>query len=96
VEDQSTDSSDLTADADTASVPQGKAGRSRHRLPRQKAQSVDQGEGADAAVTAEAETVGAEVAEPAVVEPAIPGLIRRSPSPSPRSCWFRTGRRDGR
>lgn len=50
MEDQSTDSSDLTADADTASVPQGKAGRSRHRLPRQKAQLVAQGEGDDAEV----------------------------------------------
>jgi Mce-associated membrane protein len=42
VEDQSADSSDLTADADTASVPQGKAARNRHRLPRQKAQQNGQ------------------------------------------------------
>jgi Mce-associated membrane protein len=42
VEDQSTDSSDLTDDAATASVPQGKAARSRHRLPRQKAQQIGQ------------------------------------------------------
>ena len=41
VEDQSADSSDLTADAAAASVPQGKAARNRHRLPRQKAQQVD-------------------------------------------------------
>ncbi|MCV7420851.1 mammalian cell entry protein [Mycobacterium yunnanensis] len=40
MEDQSADSSDLTADAAAASVPQGKAARSRHRLPRQKAQQV--------------------------------------------------------
>lgn len=50
MEDQPTDSSDLTADADTAAVPQGKAGRSRHRLRRQKAQLVAQGEGDDAEV----------------------------------------------
>ncbi|MCW2513429.1 MAG: hypothetical protein JWR11_2471 [Mycobacterium sp.] len=42
MEDQSTDSSDLTDDAATASVPQGKAARSRHRLPRQKAQQIGQ------------------------------------------------------
>lgn len=42
MEDQSADSSDLNADAAAASVPQGKAGRNRHRLPRQKAQQVDQ------------------------------------------------------
>jgi Mce-associated membrane protein len=40
VEDQSADSSDLTA-AEAASVPQGKAARSRHRLPRQKAHQVE-------------------------------------------------------
>ena len=37
VEDQPTDSGDLTADAAAATVPQGKAARNRHRLPRQKA-----------------------------------------------------------
>ncbi len=41
MEDQSADSGDLTADA-TTTVPQGKAARSRHRLPRQKAQQIDQ------------------------------------------------------
>ena len=61
MEDQSADSSDLTADAAAASVPQGKAGRSRHRLPRQKAQQVDQSD-----TTTEAEEVP-EVAEPADV-----------------------------
>jgi Mce-associated membrane protein len=65
VEDQSADSSDLTADAAAASVPQGKAGRSRHRLPRQKAQQVDQSD-----TTTEAEEVP-EVAEPADVPAAV-------------------------
>ena len=41
MEDQPADSGDLTADADTASVPQGKAARNRHRLPRQRAQQLD-------------------------------------------------------
>jgi Mce-associated membrane protein len=65
VEDQSADSSDLTADAAAASVPQGKAGRSRHRLPRQKAQQVDQ---QDETTKAGEET--AEVTEPAAEAPA--------------------------
>lgn len=41
MEDQSADSGDLTA-AEAASVPQGKAARNRHRLPRQKAHQVEQ------------------------------------------------------
>ena len=62
MEDQSADSSDLTTDADTASVPQGKAARNRHRLPRQKAQQVGQPD--DAAADEATDTVP-EVAEPA-------------------------------
>jgi Mce-associated membrane protein len=38
VEDQPADPGDLTADAATASIPQGKAARNRHRLPRQRTQ----------------------------------------------------------
>lgn len=77
MEDQSTDSSDLTVDADTASVPQGKAGRSRHRLPRQKAQSVDQTEDeapvdvvekADETTEVESTAPESEVVEPEAVE----------------------------
>jgi Mce-associated membrane protein len=49
VEDQPADSSDLTA-AEAASVPQGKAARSRHRLPRQKAHQVEQADEAAADV----------------------------------------------
>lgn len=64
MEDQSADSSDLTADAAAASVPQGKAGRNRHRLPRQKAQQVDQPD--ETTEVAEAP----EATEPAVEEPA--------------------------
>jgi Mce-associated membrane protein len=67
VEDQPADSGDLTADADTASAPQGKAARNRHRLPRQKAQQTGptdepdtetaEDETADGAATEEAEPV---------------------------------------
>lgn len=64
MEDQSADSSDLNADAAAASVPQGKAGRNRHRLPRQKAQQVDQPDETTEAVEAQ------EATEPAVEEPA--------------------------
>jgi Mce-associated membrane protein len=56
VEDQSADSSDLNADAAAASVPQGKAARNRHRLPRQKAPQVEQADEA---------TEAAEATEPA-------------------------------
>lgn len=63
MEDQSADSSDLTADAAAASVPQGKAGRSRHRLPRQKAQQVDEPDETTEAAEAR------EATEPAVEEP---------------------------
>ena len=65
MEDQSADSSDLTADAAAASVPQGKAGRNRHRLPRQKAHQVDQ-----QAETTEAAEETPEATEPAADEPA--------------------------
>ena len=41
MEDQPTDSGDLTTDA-AAPVPQGKSGRTRHRLPRQKLQQSGQ------------------------------------------------------
>lgn len=65
MEDQSADSSDLTADAAAASVPQGKAGRSRHRLPRQKAHQVDQQEEAPEATETTEEAPAAD--EPAEV-----------------------------
>jgi Mce-associated membrane protein len=73
VEDQSTDSSDLTDDAATASVPQGKAARSRHRLPRQKAQQIGQPDEvvADDEPTAEAvepTELSAETSHTAVVD----------------------------
>ncbi|TQR85837.1 mammalian cell entry protein [Mycobacterium hodleri] len=64
MEDQSADSSDLNADAAAASVPQGKAGRNRHRLPRQKAQQVDQPDETTEAVEAP------EATEPAAEVPA--------------------------
>jgi Mce-associated membrane protein len=85
VEDQPTDSGDLTTDA-AAPVPQGKSARTRHRLPRQKlrqeGQDGPQGESAEEAVEevvepeaeVETEAVDAEIAdtETAVVESAAP------------------------
>jgi Mce-associated membrane protein len=85
VEDQPTDSGDLTTDA-AAPVPQGKSARTRHRLPRQKLrqegqdgpteESTEETTEAVAEPEAEVETEAAdtEIAEPetAVVEPAAP------------------------
>jgi Mce-associated membrane protein len=85
VEDQPTDSGDLTTDA-AAPVPQGKSARTRHRLPRQKLrqegqdgpteESTEEATEAVAEPEAEVETEAAdtEIAEPetAVVEPAAP------------------------
>ena len=69
MEDQSADSGDLTA---AAAVPQGKAARSRHRLPRQKAQPIDQAAAAEEAVAPDGapdvEPVEAEAPEPVLVE----------------------------
>jgi Mce-associated membrane protein len=78
VEDQSADSSDLNADADAAaaSVPQGKAGRNRHRLPRQKAPQVqadgveEATETTEATEATEAPEVPAEETVSAEAEPA--------------------------
>ncbi|MDX1889409.1 mammalian cell entry protein [Mycolicibacterium sp. 050158] len=64
MEDQSADSSDLTADAGAASVPQGKAGRNRHRLPRQKAQSADVPSESESESQPAAETETVELTEP--------------------------------
>ena len=80
MEDQSADSSDLDADAAAASVPQGKAARNRHRLPRQKAPQVDRPEEADVTVAPEAEPaeeVAAEEVEADEVVPAEPPRRRR-------------------
>ncbi|MBJ7339383.1 mammalian cell entry protein [Mycolicibacterium sp.] len=84
MEDQPADSSDLTADADTASVPQGKAARNRHRLPRQKAQQTDSANEApaDTAEPAEVEEPAADTAatdteEATVAEPVTESRGRR-------------------
>lgn len=80
MEDQSADSGDLTA-AEAASVPQGKAARNRHRLPRQKAHQAEQsGEAAaDEATTVETHD-GPEAAEVADTTAAI---VEPSPDPEP-------------
>jgi Mce-associated membrane protein len=75
VEDQPTDSGDLTTDA-AAPVPQGKSARTRHRLPRQKLRQ----EGQDGSEQAGEEVVATETAaeEPAATEAAVePAPARR-------------------
>ena len=93
MEDQSADSGDLTTttpeEAATASVPQGKAARSRHRLPRQKAGQLPETEDdvAEEGVAAEegsTEVVETEPDEPAVVvepEPAVEPVPTRRKLP---------------
>ena len=51
MQDQQPDSSDLNTDEDAALVPEGKASRRRHRMPRQKLRQAE----AEAAATAEPE-----------------------------------------
>ena len=92
MEDQSADSSDLTADTDTASVPQGKAARNRHRLPRQKAQQVGQPadavpEVAEPATDAESEVEARELSEPS--EGTSEGADVAQPKPRRRLPWKR-------
>jgi Mce-associated membrane protein len=84
VEDQSADSSDLNDDAAAASVPQGKAGRNRHRLPRQKAPQVERADEApevtEAPDVVEAPEVTEAPAEEAVeTEQAVEPPRRRRP-----------------
>ncbi len=103
MEDQSTDSSDLTADAGAASVPQGKSARTRHRLPRQKVRQPDQyasdGVAGDAADPV-SEVAPAEIAEPTpepVTEAAEPLAALKSATDEPvvtKSRWRPLWRRD--
>jgi Mce-associated membrane protein len=67
VEDQPTDSSDLTADT-TAAVPRGKAAHNRHRLPRQKAQQFGEADAADEVGTDAPETTSEPTDATEVVE----------------------------
>jgi Mce-associated membrane protein len=86
VEDQPTDSDHLTTD-DAGPVPQGKASRTRHRLPRQKLQqsgeeaSADDGTSAEAAEVETGETVAEVTGEATAGEPAAaqPSSRRRFP-----------------
>ena len=83
MEDQPTDSGDLTTDA-AAPVPQGKSGRTRHRLPRQKLRQAGED---DSAAGDTAEPV-AEVAEPEVSVAETPFV---EPTPARRRFpWRRT------
>lgn len=68
MEDQPTDSSDLTDDAATASAPQGKAARNRHRLPRQKASQLGTIDEAD---EVDVPTLDEPVQDAVVTEPAV-------------------------
>jgi Mce-associated membrane protein len=85
VEDQPTDSDHLTTD-DAGPVPQGKASRTRHRLPRQKLQQAGEEESTDGGIDAAAAEVGteepvAEATEETADEPAAaqPSSRRRFP-----------------
>jgi len=76
VQDQQPDSSDLNTDEDAALVPEGKAARRRHRMPRQKLRQAESEAEAQATVEAELEAEPVVEAEPegeaeadAVVEP---------------------------
>ncbi|GAB7067524.1 mammalian cell entry protein [Mycobacterium hodleri] len=93
MEDQSADSSDLTADAAAASVPQGKAARNRHRLPRQKAPQVEQADEATEVPEPAEVTEPAEVAEPAegAAEEAVEAdaVVPAEPPRRRRSLWKR-------
>jgi len=100
VEDQPTDSGDLTTDA-AAPVPQGKSARTRHRLPRQKLRQEGQ-DGPQEESTEEAtEEVGAseEVVEPEAeveteavdTETAVPETaVVESAAPRRRFPWRRS------
>ena len=91
MEDQSTDSSDLTA-ADAASAPQGKAARNRHRLPRQKATAPTGTTGDDVTAPEAAEPVAPEVAPdaPVVAETGVVPAVQPEPTRKRRS-WRRAG-----
>ncbi|MDT5336341.1 MAG: Mce-associated rane protein, partial [Mycobacterium sp.] len=80
MEDQSADSSDLTA-ADAASVPQGKAARNRHRLPRQKAHQVEQSD--EAATGGATPDDGPEPVEAADESTPAETIVEPSPDPGP-------------
>ena len=60
MQDQQPDSSDLNTDEDAALVPEGKASRRRHRMPRQKLRQAE----AEAAATVEPEPEPEATAEP--------------------------------
>jgi Mce-associated membrane protein len=89
VEDQPTDSGDLTTDA-AAPVPQGKSARTRHRLPRQKLRQSgqdDPSEESTAEAVAEPETEAAE-AESETPEPETSAV--ESAPPRRRFAWRRS------
>ncbi|MDT5248243.1 MAG: Mce-associated rane protein [Mycobacterium sp.] len=92
MQDQQPDSSDLNTDEDAALVPEGKASRRRHRMPRQKLRQAEPEAAAEAEATvepeAEAEAEPEVDAEPegeaeaeAVVEPEAEPVTRPSRFP---------------
>lgn len=93
MEDQPTDSGDLTTDA-AAPVPQGKSARTRHRLPRQKLRQDGSVEEAGATeetvvavpeVTVESEPEAAEAAEPETAAAESAPARRRFPWRKPKT-----------
>jgi Mce-associated membrane protein len=96
VEDQPTDSDHLTTDA--GPVPQGKANRTRHRLPRQKLRAPSEDVPVDDAADAEVATEEpvAEAAEEASTETVAESVVEETadgptePSPRRRFPWRRS------
>jgi Mce-associated membrane protein len=72
VQDQQPDSSDLNTDEDAALLPEGKAARRRHRMPRQKLRQATADGADDVSVESEAEPEADAPAEPEAVAPAEP------------------------
>jgi Mce-associated membrane protein len=91
VEDQPTDSSDLTADT-TAAVPRGKAAHNRHRLPRQKAQQFGEADAADEAGTDAAETTSEPTDATEAVELTKPSA-ESSEADTSETAWVETPKR---
>jgi Mce-associated membrane protein len=84
VQDQQPDSSDLNTDDDAAPVPEGKAARRRHRMPRQKLRQAMVDE-ADTESASPADEVEAAVESEPEAEPeaAVEGETPAEPEPEP-------------
>jgi Mce-associated membrane protein len=82
VQDQQPDSSDLNTDQDAALLPEGKAARRRHRMPRQK---LRQATADGVSVESEAEVQAEPEAEAHVESPAVAADAVVEPEPEPEA-----------